>query len=352
MSLWKYLVLFFIFIFGFILKTLSDAGEFKTLDPHFSGDCLPIPGVVGAEDITFLKNGTALISSDDRRAPHNGKDIQGTIYSYKPGENGEGLIDLFPNIKNDFHPHGISVYEDQNGGTFLAVVNHPSSGLFNSSRGHSIEIFHYDSDSLTHLRSVRDPLLVSPNDIVLINKDQFFVTNDHGSSSKLGQTLEKYLQLKNSNVLFYDGLNFDVAAIGLGFANGINISSDGSILYVAETIGKQLSIFEVDKTRNDLDLITSIDFNSGIDNIEIDHEGNLWIGSHPKVYTFSRHMKDATVLSPSQVYRFSMDSSGYNIEEVYLNLGEELSGSTVAAVYGRTILIGSVFEEHFLDCKY
>ena len=67
MSQWKYLILFFIFIFGFILKTLSDAGEFKTLDTHFSGDCLQIPGVVGAEDITFLKNGTALISSDDRR---------------------------------------------------------------------------------------------------------------------------------------------------------------------------------------------------------------------------------------------------------------------------------------------
>ena len=97
---------------------------------------------------------------------------------------------------------------------------------------------------------------------------------------------------------------------------------------------------------------TSIDFNSGIDNIEIDHEGNLWIGSHPKVYTFSRHIKDSTVLAPSQVYRFSMDNSSYNIEEVYLNLGEELSGSTVAAVYDSTILIGSVFEAHFLDCKY
>ena len=63
-------------------------------------------------------------------------------------------------------------------------------------------------------------------------------------------------------------------------------------------------------------------------------------------------MKDSTVLSPSQVYRFSMGDSSYNIEEVYLNIGEELSGSTVAAVYGRTILIGFVFEEHFLDCKY
>ena len=194
--------------------------------------------------------------------------------------------------------------------------------------------------------------MFSPNDIVLINEDQFFVTNDHGSSSKLGQTLEKYLQLKKSNVLFYDGINFGVAATGLGFANGINISDDGTIYYVAETIGKQLSVYDINKMTNNINKKTPIDFNSGIDNIEIDHEGKLWIGSYPKVYTFSRHTKDSTVLSPSQVFRLSLDNSSYNIEEVYLNLGEELSGSTVAAVYGRTILIGSVFEAHFLDCKY
>ena len=34
------------------------------------------------------------------------------------------------------------------------------------------------------------------------------------------------------------------------------------------------------------------------------------------------------------------------------NLGGELSGSTVAAFYDNTILIGSVFESYFLDCNY
>ena len=100
-------------------------------------------------------------------------------------------------------------------------------------------------------------------------------------------------------------MNFGVAATGLGFANGINISDDGTILYVAETTGKQLSVYDINKMTNNIDKKTSIDFNSGIDDIEIDHEGKLWIGSHPKVYTFSRHMKDSMVLSPSQVYRFS-----------------------------------------------
>jgi arylesterase/paraoxonase len=64
-------------------------------------------------------------------------------------------------------------------------------------------------------------------------------------------------------------------------------------------------------------------------------------------------MNDSTVLSPSQVYKVSFDqNNNHTIEEVYLNLGDELSGSTVAAVYDNTILIGSVFENHFLDCSY
>ena len=118
-------------------------------------------------------------------------------------------------------------------------------------------------------------------------------------------------------------------------------------------IRDRLSIFSRNKNTNDLDLIESIDFNSGVDNIEIDSDGNLWIGSHPKMYTFSRHMNDSTVLSPSQVYKVSLDqSNSYTIEEIYLNLGGELSGSTVAAFYDSTLLIGSVFESYFLDCNY
>ncbi len=92
---------------------------------------------------------------------------------------------------------------------------------------------------------------------------------------------------------------------------------------------------------------------SGIDNIELDAEGNLWIGSHPKLWTFTRHAKDAEKLSPSQVFKISkMKNDGYTVEEVYLESGDNLSGSSVAAVYGKTLLIGSVFEDHFLKCNY
>jgi hypothetical protein len=39
------------------------------------------------------------------------------------------------------------------------------------------------------------------------------------------------------------------------------------------------------------------------------------------------------------------------VRDVFLSLGEDLSGSSVAAPFGSRLLIGSVFEQHFLDCE-
>ena len=66
----------------FIIKTLNDAGEFKIISSHFDGECISITGIVGAEDITILSNGVAIISSDDRRQTLAGHPVQGALYAY------------------------------------------------------------------------------------------------------------------------------------------------------------------------------------------------------------------------------------------------------------------------------
>jgi arylesterase/paraoxonase len=45
------------------------------------------------------------------------------------------------------------------------------------------------------------------------------------------------------------------------------------------------------------------------------------------------------------------ENGQHQIDEVYLNRGEALSGSSVAAMYQDRLLIGSVFEKKFLDCR-
>ena len=341
----KYYIILIIFGFSaFIIKTLNDAGEFKQISPHFDGSCISIIGSVGAEDITILNNGLAIISSDDRRQTLAGKPVKGAIFSYDLTADSPFLINLTKELDIDFHPHGISVYEKGEGTFVMAVVNH-------SQKGNSIEIFEYGDAGLIHEGTITDPLLISPNDLVFINEAQLYITNDHGNSSKWGKAIEEYLQLARSNVLFYDGNEFTTIIKQLGYANGINVSGDGNILYVAETIGKKISEYAIDKNSNALTFIKSTYLNSGVDNIELDKEGNLWIGSHPKLLTFTRHAKNSDTFSPSQVFKVSLGDNN-RVDEVYLNDGGKLSGSSVAAVWENNLLIGPVLEDHFFHCLF
>jgi hypothetical protein len=52
------------------------------------------------------------------------------------------------------------------------------------------------------------------------------------------------------------------------------------------------------------------------------------------------------------VLRISRDpEDGYAVSEVYLDAGEQLSASSVAAVRGNRLLIGGIFDARFLDCR-
>src|SRR5437764_15179119 len=49
---------------GWFLRLMWLAGEFKKLEPHFAGECTPVFGAVGAEDIVIHRAaGVAFISA-------------------------------------------------------------------------------------------------------------------------------------------------------------------------------------------------------------------------------------------------------------------------------------------------
>ncbi len=61
--------------------------------------------------------------------------------------------------------------------------------------------------------------------------------------------------------------------------------------------------------------------------------------------------KDPSSRSPSQVLKLTMDSGEPKTAEVYLNNGDPLSGSSVAARWRDRLLIGTVYDPAFLDCR-
>src|SRR6266850_2106762 len=71
---------------GWFVWLLNVSGELKTLTPHFEGTCTPVPGVVGAEDLTIHpRTGVAYLSACDRFAAFAGQPGHGALYSYDLG---------------------------------------------------------------------------------------------------------------------------------------------------------------------------------------------------------------------------------------------------------------------------
>ncbi len=80
-SLTIVIVLVITFITIQIYRGVESSGILYAIEPHFSGQCEPVYGVTGAEDITIDQTEQyAYISADDRRATMANKPVSGGIY--------------------------------------------------------------------------------------------------------------------------------------------------------------------------------------------------------------------------------------------------------------------------------
>ena len=107
--------------------------------------------------------------------------------------------------------------------------------------------------SLNEIGDIQSDKLISPNDVAAVGKERFYVTNDHGSRTPFGVTLENYLMLPRADVLYFDGSVFKEVAAGLVFANGIAVSNDGNHVYVAELTARRIQTFGRDLFSGKLD---------------------------------------------------------------------------------------------------
>lgn len=335
----------------FTWRFLAAAGYFTAIKLEVPAVCSVVPSPPGPEDIEVDRaRGLAFVAASDRRALMAGNySARGGIYVIDltaPSEHWQ-LRPVTAQEPADFHPHGLSLYTGADGARRLFVVNHRSD------KSHSVEIFDVAADGgLTFVRSVTDPLLISPNDVVAVGPESFYATNDHGTANKTKAMMDDILLSLNSNVVYFDGQKMSVAAGSLSFANGINKSADGKSIYVAETMGLRLHIYDRDEATGALTPKDSTPLGTGLDNIDVLDDGALLIAAHPKITSFMSHAGDAAEISPSQVIRVELDpKGGGKAGTIYLNLGKEISGISVAAGYRDLMLLGNVFQPNILVCE-
>lgn len=315
-------------------------GYFRTIENSFDGEVVKEIAIAGAEDISIIENGLALVSASPRSKSLDQQEQEGGLYLLDLNTPNYPIKHLTAAFKRPFAPHGISMYKTDSTYTVMAI-NH-------TTKGHSFEVFKFRDSVLSYEKTMTNPALVSPNDLVMLDENRFYFTNDHKYVDGLGRLLEDYGGLAVSDVMYFDGEKYTKVASGIAYANGINYDPARRLLFVASPRGFKVKVYSANSDGS-LQFIEDIDCNTGVDNIEFDTAGNLWIGSHPNLLAFSSYAGGNKEIAPSEINKISYRGKGdYSVEIVYLNDGSEMSASTVAVPYKDIIVTGNVMDEHFM----
>lgn len=332
-------------------RMLESHGVFTTVKPGFDGTCQTVRGVAGPEDIAIDgRDKIAFVSAMDRRARAKGKaSPQDGLYSYDYLQPDAALVKL-AGTPADFHPHGISLYRAPDGSLTLMAINHRMD------KTNTIDIFSVSvaggAAKLTEVGSIGSGMLVSPNAIAAVDQDSFYVVNDHTSKTALGRWLDDNLIVPRANALYFDGVKFTEVAAGLNFPNGAALSADGHYLYVPEAYPRALLTFERNPFSGQLKQVSALDIPSNLDNARVAANGSIWVGSHPKTYAMDAFRSDPTKPAPSEIFRVSVANGiPQSATPVYVNMGQQIGGSSVGAVADGHLLIGSPIDTKILNCR-
>lgn len=339
-------------------RTAARSGEFTTLVPVFDGSCQDISGMPGAEDLAIDRQaGRIYVSSDDRRAAAQGAPVRGAIYALSAADPVKAVDrkDLTGGLPAAFHPHGLSLYRGADGTSTVMVVNHPKGAT--DYTGTQVEIFDVQSDGMLKLRrSVALPGVTRLNDIAATGPDSFYATSESDlARGSFAESLGYILGNDRTGAIWYfNGSKASKQDTGLGFANSVALSNDGRTLYASATISRSIFIYDRDPATGALKRRDGALLGTGVDNLDVDPEGIVWIGAHPKMLTFIQHAGNPAKASPSQILILEPAASGKGgaIDQVYLKDGSDgFSGATVAVRTGSTMVMGSVFEKSVRVCQ-
>ncbi|XP_072171986.1 mechanosensory abnormality protein 6-like [Diadema setosum] len=331
--------------------------------PNYTGEGLSFSPILSVIDLHDIRSGhRSPVPSDNKPTFELGyltfKDrVDGTpaghIYAYDVNRHDDGAKEL--TITGDFdvtkqlHPHGISAYEDSKSGkTYFFVINH-----YVGYDVVDIFEFHRSSMSLSFVKSRRDPLMISVNNLVATGPDSFYITNEADTLHPTLRLAKTLLMLKTGYVLFCDVTSCRQVSEALFEPNGIDMSPDRRYLYVDQPFERRVQVYERNKADNSLkgnEAIQSIDVWTSPDNIYVDADGDLWLGCIAVGHTAMAYIDHEDVRVASQVLRVKLGGSkdapyrDYELNEVYSEDGSNLTMSTSAVRHGNVLLIGSLHE--------
>jgi len=331
-------------LLALVAKSFVNSGALQPIISTSGHNCSLVGDFPGPEDLTLLKSGSLLVSWADRRHPNMPGGL--STVALDDGSNfhvSSVTLIGFPDDRLPlFSPHGISLFVNAFS-EFSFVINH------NGKRYHTIEVFEVVTDEMfRYLRTVRDPGLLSPNDLWALSPTQFYWTNDHFSSNHFAQIVTDLLGVPTGSVYYFNGQKGVPVATRLSFANGIAVSN--GLLHVAEATGRRMTSYTM-QASGEISPTSVAVFDRAPDNIEIDENGTLWLACHANTILFLGHASNPSVLSPSQVITVQFSAHGSETVEVLMNDGSIISAASTARPWKDFLIVGQVFERGIIACR-
>ncbi len=345
---WRFLLAALLVYIGYSIWL---GGAYRSTEAFVAGQCEAIAAPPGPEDMALLPDGPgllpgAIISSQDRR----NREAPGGLYFYDMSRRPGSFTKLELPASLVLHPHGLSLFTAPDGQVYLHVINHRSK------ERHTVEIFALQLAGgslpvLRHRGTVSSDLFVHPNGIAAAGPESFYLTNDRGAGPGWMHMVENLLQLSRSTVVYHDGRGARVVAEDIAFANGIEITADGSTVLVGSTQWRMLLAYTREPTSGMLLRSGSLPLPGGADNVRRDANGDLWVAAHPNAFAFIGHAMDPEKESPSMILRLARDARGaVHTEEAFGDPGTLISGASVGIHRQGRLLVGAVFQPTMLDC--
>ncbi|KAK9768256.1 hypothetical protein K7432_001278 [Basidiobolus ranarum] len=179
----------------------------------------------------------------------------------------------FPSTELSLHGIGMRENPENPKELILAAVNHRTSGSV-------IEIFMHSigSDELVHVETVVHELIHSPNDIVVLSKNEFYVTNDSPPGLPQWAKVVNVLAPPYTSIVHRSSSGEVRTVATLRGANGMTANHDASLLYVSSCGIGHLNVYERSSNTGALELTNVIKTGHIIDNPSVDYNtGELYV---------------------------------------------------------------------------
>lgn len=296
---------------------------------------IEITTAAGPEDIVLDEANSRILVSCDERRP--GQPEHGAIWQIRLSDDVSTALPVAGLPEMPFHPHGFDLRRVGDV-DYLYVINHYKDEAYTN----SVLQLRVEAEQLVFVREFKHPLLISPNDLFVLENGAFYFTNDKNS----GNLLDLLTNPSAGSVVYCDGDdNWKKVDSALAFPNGLY--AEGNTLFLSTSRNQALFTYDMqpDGSLRNRKVLSTI---NGMDNLT-SYKDELVVSVHPNELQFALLSYLPATLSPSKSFAINKKTGRYT--PLFSDDGSRISGASTTIIHGKDLYLAQVFGEYVLKVK-